>query len=479
VFSLFPKIQLHELEMGKKIGSGTYGKVNVGKWLGVPVAIKKSIFMAEDLEKELSVLLRLRHPNIVTVYGLCEEAPGEFLLVEELAANSLDGHYNAHYKASGQCLPFEETLRLGSQLADALAFIHCRRVTHNDLKSANILVAGDRSENRRLMVADFGSVARFKKPQTVEGELAAALPMPGTQWGEVASTPEWCAPENMSSRRPSLIYQPPGDVYAAASVIVELLTGCPPYWKRCGNNISVDEDLVPEGLRQNITEELVASVKPKLPEDTPPWLQALIRACWENDPDMRPTAAVLAQCIKARSPPPPAGWGLQRNAALLTAVGVPQAAELATEECGFAGGAKLQRPRAVAVGRDGVLFVASASTLFRVHPHAERAEYAYAAHKVDVFDRTSAVALALSQDGSCLYAAVKGSDAILCFDVSSFLYVRPIYFQGAHARLTNPRPPPFFHTLADFLGEELPPHRLWRHSAPVVSRAHRPPPQRH
>ena len=83
-------IDAKELEFMEKKGEGAYGEVFLGKWLGQDVAIKRfgkshSRFhkkKAADFIKEVEVISKLSHPNIVLYMGICINH-SQYLMITE------------------------------------------------------------------------------------------------------------------------------------------------------------------------------------------------------------------------------------------------------------------------------------------------------------------------------------------------------------------------------------------------------------
>jgi serine/threonine protein kinase len=72
-----------------RLAGGHFGEVWQGEWEGVSVAIKEAKGAATEavdaLLREVAVAVSIKaHPNVVTVYGVCDGAGGEVLLVSEL-----------------------------------------------------------------------------------------------------------------------------------------------------------------------------------------------------------------------------------------------------------------------------------------------------------------------------------------------------------------------------------------------------------
>lgn len=137
------------------------------------------------------------------------------------------------------------------QVLVALRIVHARGFIHRDVKAANVLVD---AASGRCALADFG--------------LAAA---PAT---ETVGTPFWLAPEVIASQQAV----PVSDVWSVGCLVVECLTGTPPYFA-----------LGPMAALFRMVEDDM----PPLPPDASPAAAAFLRRCFVRDVDMRPAAAAL------------------------------------------------------------------------------------------------------------------------------------------------------------------------------------------
>lgn len=86
---------------------------------------------------EASLLSRLKHPNVLEIYGICVRPPS-ISLVMELCPN---GNLYEYLRREPD-LPWETKLRLARECAEAVAFLHSQEppVLHLDLKSLNFLL---------------------------------------------------------------------------------------------------------------------------------------------------------------------------------------------------------------------------------------------------------------------------------------------------------------------------------------------------
>ncbi|MCL2803495.1 MAG: Stk1 family PASTA domain-containing Ser/Thr kinase [Micrococcales bacterium] len=233
----------------------------------------------DRFRREARAAAKLIHPCIVAVYdqGSYNEAP---YLVMELVEGS-----NLRTMMQGSGLPpVGKALDFMAQVLDALAVAHSAGFVHRDVKPENILI----SKTGQVKVADFG-LAR------AVSEVTAASS--GVVLGTVAYlSPELVAQGTADAR---------SDVYAAAVVLFELLTGRQPFTAEAPIQVAfahVHSDFpvpstVVDWLPAEI-DELVASFSAKDPKDRPEDAAAALRA-------LRKVRRDLADDVASRSASPP------------------------------------------------------------------------------------------------------------------------------------------------------------------------------
>src|SRR5688500_16841300 len=189
--------------------------------LGRKVALKLLTPQLADSEqfrqrfiRESRLAASLDHPNIVPI-SEAGEADGQlFIAMRYVIGADLKAVLN---EVGGQ-LPLERTLRLFSQIGNALDSAHRAGLVHRDVKPANILVAADEpprsARGDHVYLTDFGLTKRTT-------ELSGGL----TGTGHFLGTVDYVSPEQIQGR-------PVGsgtDIYALGCVIYECLTGQLPF----------------------------------------------------------------------------------------------------------------------------------------------------------------------------------------------------------------------------------------------------------
>jgi hypothetical protein len=205
-------------DIGVELGRGGYGVVLAGthRQLGRKVAIKelppklasdpgvRSRFLAEA-----KILASLDHPHIVPVYDFVEVDGVCVLVMEALPGGTVWSHFtDSGYTPSAACAVVMVTCA-------GLHHAHQHGVLHRDVKPENLLL----TETGQLKVADFG-IAK------VLGDNDALA----TNNGEILGTPAYIAPEQAQGGD----LGPPADVYAAAVMLYELLSGKLPFSEEGG-----------------------------------------------------------------------------------------------------------------------------------------------------------------------------------------------------------------------------------------------------
>jgi serine/threonine protein kinase len=235
---------------------------------------------ASRFRREARTLASLNHPNIAAIYGL-EEFDGTDFLVLEL----VEGKH-----PSGP-LPISEVLRIGQQIADALAAAHARGIIHRDLKPANVMVTSE----GQVKVLDFGLAKAIFGGEEEQGPAQLeGLTVVESVTGHVIGTPAYMSPEQARGER----VDQRTDIWSFGCLLYELLTG---------------ERIFRAGTLQE-TINAVLEREPDwqlLPAKTPTKVRQLLHRCLQKDAKQRlPAIADARRTIEeARG-----GWSRRRVA---------------------------------------------------------------------------------------------------------------------------------------------------------------------
>ncbi|KQS10014.1 hypothetical protein ASG04_05370 [Curtobacterium sp. Leaf183] len=238
----------------------------VDEQLGREVAVKVFRMGAVDhgerarAEAEIHVLAGLRSPALVTLYDAAlDDADGDSYLVMELVPGS-----DLATRLREGPLDRATTARVGAQVADGLAAVHVQGIVHRDVKPANVLLESDGSH---VKLADFG-IALLRDAARVTGT------------GTVMGTAAYIAPEQV-------LGQPvtgKADVYALGLMLIECLSGRMPF---------------PGTAVESATARLARS--PEIDPALPTAWRVLLHVMTATDPAERPTAAEVADRLRALS----------------------------------------------------------------------------------------------------------------------------------------------------------------------------------
>lgn len=196
-----------------KIGEGGHGSVYLGFLRHTLVAIK--VFHAESpqfpsaFHQEVGIHTNIRHPNLVTLIGVCLEAYA--LIYEFLPGGSLEDRLSC--KDNAPPLSWQKRIQISADICSALIFLHSYRpqsVVHGDLKPANILF----DANLEVKLSDFG-VSRLLS-QSSNSTMYRYTDPKGTF---LYTDPEFVLTGELTTR---------SDTYSFGIILLRLLTGKSP-----------------------------------------------------------------------------------------------------------------------------------------------------------------------------------------------------------------------------------------------------------
>jgi serine/threonine protein kinase/DNA-directed RNA polymerase subunit RPC12/RpoP len=245
--------------------------------------------------REARAAAAFEHDHIVTIYQVGEDGGIPWLAMKLLRGESLKDRLSG----PNLCLPTDQAMRIGAEVADALSVAHSGGLVHRDIKPSNILL--EQGSDRTKLI-DFGLVLLDDE----EGQL--------TKTGCVVGTPSYMAPEQADGAA----VDHRSDLYGLGCVLYRSTTGRVPF---------EGQTYLQVFLAQRMEEAVhPQKIDPLLPAD----FSDLIMKLLAKEPSDRPqSAGVVRDALRAMragradSPPhQPAGAEKQRT---LASVGEPAA----------------------------------------------------------------------------------------------------------------------------------------------------------
>eukprot|EP01113_Clastostelium_recurvatum_P000736 TRINITY_DN10330_c0_g1_i1.p1 TRINITY_DN10330_c0_g1~~TRINITY_DN10330_c0_g1_i1.p1 ORF type:complete len:530 (-),score=138.01 TRINITY_DN10330_c0_g1_i1:100-1689(-) len=264
-----PEIDPSEITREFVLGDGSFGSVYKGRCRQKDVAVKVLFRQLEektlrDFRKEVAIMSKIFHPNIVLFLGACTSVPGKLQICTELMKSNLETIL------MDQSLKFTvlARMKMARDAALGILWLHSSNPVciHRDLKTSNLLV----DSNLTVKVCDFGLSQITKKGQSLHDGREGAK-----------GTPLWMAPEVLLGRT----FNEKADVYSFGLVLWQMVTR---------------KELFTEytELDPFIDAICYRGVRPPIPADTPAAISSLIQACWAHRPETRPDFSKIVECLE-------------------------------------------------------------------------------------------------------------------------------------------------------------------------------------
>jgi Tol biopolymer transport system component len=226
----------------------------------LPTPMSASAEVRQRFEREAKTISQLSHPHICALYDVGREGETEYLVMEYLEGETLLDRL-----AKGS-LPIEQTLRFGTEIADALDKAHRQGIVHRDLKPANVMLT-----KSGVKLLDFG-LAKAMAPAGPAGSLTALPTQQGlTQEGTILGTFQYMAPEQLEGKEAD----GRTDIFALGAVLYEMATG-----RKAFSGVT-QASLISSILRDDPGP--ISLVQPM----SPPTLDRVVRGCLAKDPEDR------------------------------------------------------------------------------------------------------------------------------------------------------------------------------------------------
>jgi eukaryotic-like serine/threonine-protein kinase len=261
--------RLGPYEIVSPLGAGGMGEVyrakdtRLERTVAVKVLPQRSTPSPEArqrFEREAKTISQLSHPHICALYDVGREGETEFLVMEYL-----EGETVLERLLKG-ALPFDQVLRHGIEIADALDKAHRQGIVHRDLKPSNVMLT-----KSGVKLLDFG-LAKAVAPVAPQTSLTA-LPTQAnlTQEGTILGTFQYMAPEQLEGKEADART----DIFALGATVYEMATG------RKAFAGATQASLVTAIMSADPPS--ISSAQPM----SPPALDRVVKICLAKDPEDR------------------------------------------------------------------------------------------------------------------------------------------------------------------------------------------------
>jgi serine/threonine protein kinase len=267
----------------------------LGRYVALKTLDIRSVHRTDDalarFRREIEILGRLEHPNIVRALDVIRTRTQLYLVLEYIEGRDLA----SLVKERGP-MSVGEAAGYALQAARGLAYAHARGVVHRDLKPSNLLLARDGV----VKIADLG-LARF-----FDNDPATELTFKGCCLG----TPEFMAPEQAEDASAA---DARSDIFSLGATLFHLLTGEQPV---TGKSRFVHvQHLLSSPPRS------LAQARPDLPGELTAIVdQMRARAPWDRPRTAEEVIALLEPFTAGTKPTASPRWDGRRRAALVLSI---------------------------------------------------------------------------------------------------------------------------------------------------------------
>ena len=195
----------------KEIGSGGYSRCLLVKnkltnqSFACKELVKKNVSDYEGLMREVNLMIKLDHPNIIKLYEYYEDEKKIYLIMELCTGGELFDKIIENTE-KGKQFTEKQAANIFKQMMSAVNYCHKNGIVHRDLKPENLLYF-DKSENSPIKVIDFGMSKRFDHNKLLTEKVGTAY---------------YISPEVIKGK-----YDEKCDIWSAGVILYILICGYP------------------------------------------------------------------------------------------------------------------------------------------------------------------------------------------------------------------------------------------------------------
>ncbi|KNC29388.1 hypothetical protein FF38_06598 [Lucilia cuprina] len=267
------------------LGEGEFGKVmkgyatDIAQRPGVTtVAVKMLKKGANSVEymalvSEFQLLQEVSHPNVIKLLGACTKGDAPMIIIEYARYGSLRSYLRLSRKIESAGCEFADgvepvtvrnILSFALQICKGMTYLTEIKLVHRDLAARNVLLA----EGKICKISDFGLTRDVYEDDAYLKRSRDRVPV------------KWMAPESLADH----VYTTKSDVWAFGVLCWELITlGASPY---------------PGIPPQNLYHLLKNGYRMEKPENCSDEIYNLVKSCWTDEPNARPSFKYLASEFK-------------------------------------------------------------------------------------------------------------------------------------------------------------------------------------
>ncbi|XP_055884305.1 serine/threonine-protein kinase 24-like [Biomphalaria glabrata] len=206
--------------------------------------------------REVQLMNKLSHPNILRFLGVCVHEGQLHALTEYISGGTLE----TLLANKDEELPWTLRIKLSLDIAKGMHYLHAEGVFHRDLTSKNVLIKKGENRNYQAVIADFGLATKIPEPNT------EPLPSVGCPW--------WMAPEVIHGK----YYDQRADLFSYGIILLEITA-----------RIEADPETMPRTKKFGVDYIKICEMVDYCPLD---FLQLAFKCC-QILPELRPSSSVI------------------------------------------------------------------------------------------------------------------------------------------------------------------------------------------